>query len=114
MPTSITAQTRFFTEAQLNTDPLIHTEENQHALGSKTGLIYSLFFQEREHMHLEKQTQSHPAMIHMLSNPQCTHRKPPYAQVLQKVFDKCVYFHKNTLYVKYKVFLILLYNRSLM
>lgn len=64
-------------------------------------------------MHLEKQTQSYPAMIHMLSNPQCTHRKPPYAQVLQKMFDKCVYFHKNTLYVKYKVFLILLYNRSL-
>lgn len=64
-------------------------------------------------MHLEKQTQSHPAMIHMLSNPQCTHRMPPYAQVLQKTYEKCVYFHKNTLYVKYKVFLILLHNRSL-
>lgn len=40
MPTSITAhnEKRFFMEAQLRTDPLAQSEENQHASGTKNWL----------------------------------------------------------------------------
>lgn len=62
-------------EAQLRTDPLIRSEENQHASGAiKSGFIYSLFFFRKENTHAHMSTSANTsARVHMPSSLQHSH-----------------------------------------